>query len=55
MLVWHKPPEKPAAQEQLKPFDASVQVPPFRQGLEAHSLIAVWQAGPEKPATQEQV
>jgi hypothetical protein len=33
----------------------SVHTPPFRQGLDAHSLMFVWQVTPMKPAGQVQV
>ena len=31
----------------------SVQVPPFRQGLEEHSLMLLWQFKPANPDKQE--
>jgi hypothetical protein len=47
-------PEKPGKQAQEKLSNPSEHVPPFWQGLEAHSLILVWQTEPEKPGEQVQ-
>ncbi len=33
----------------MYPFNASLQVAPFWQGRETHSLISDWQSEPEKP------
>jgi hypothetical protein len=54
MLVSHNTPEKPGKQEQEKLLKPSVQVAPFKQGLEVHSLISVWHNIPEKPGKQVQ-
>jgi hypothetical protein len=45
---------QPDAQMQVKPLTPSLQVAPFWQGFEAHSLMLVWQKAPEKPGAQAQ-
>ncbi len=40
LLISQKIPVHPARHWQVKPLTPSMQVAPFRQGLEAHSLIS---------------
>jgi hypothetical protein len=49
MFVWHRVPEYPGEQLQVKLLIPSLQTAPFWQGLEAHSLMFVWHRVPEKP------
>ncbi len=57
MSELHCVPVKPGAQTQTKKKGAvpCEQVPPLRQGDEAHSLRSVWQVVPVKPGAQVHV
>lgn len=53
--LWQRGPVHWAVQEHVNPFTPSVQVPPLRQGLLAHSLMFWSQFDPCQPELQMQV
>ncbi len=53
--VSHRRPSQSTVQVQTYPFSPSTQVPPFKQGLLAHSSMFIEHKRPVKPAKQLQV